>query len=218
MKILAIAATNLELTPLRECVSDEVLPYNVEVDFLATGSGVAATAYALTKALHTASYHLVLHVGIAGSYTDALRLGDVCLVEREVFADLGVDTADNFTTFFEQGLESPDAFPFTAGELVCPYLADYAALDTLPKVRSATVSIVSARPEVLAMRRQKFMPDIEGMEGAAVFYVCLQEAVPFIQLRAISNKVGVRDKSQWDIPLSLAKLAEEANRFIHSLG
>jgi futalosine hydrolase len=44
------------------------------------------------------------------------------------------------------------------------------------------------------------------MEGAAFFYVCLMEKVPFIELRAVSNEVGERDKSQWDIRVAFSVL------------
>ena len=37
------------------------------------------------------------------------------------------------------------------------------------------------------------------MEGAALHYVCLQMAQPFLQLRAISNYVMPRDRAAWKI-------------------
>ena len=47
------------------------------------------------------------------------------------------------------------------------------------------------------------------MEGGPLHYVCLQMGVPFLQLRSVSNTVGVRDKTQWNIPLAIARLNEE---------
>jgi len=44
------------------------------------------------------------------------------------------------------------------------------------------------------------------MEGAAFFYVCLQEKAPFIQIRSISNYVGEQDKSKWEISLAVKNL------------
>jgi futalosine hydrolase len=46
------------------------------------------------------------------------------------------------------------------------------------------------------------------MEGAALHYVCLQSGVPFLQLRSVSNTVGVRDKTKWDIKLAITRLNE----------
>ena len=34
------------------------------------------------------------------------------------------------------------------------------------------------------------------MEGAALHYACIMEHIPFIQLRAVSNFVGERDKNK----------------------
>jgi futalosine hydrolase len=44
------------------------------------------------------------------------------------------------------------------------------------------------------------------MEGAAVFYVCLNENIPVLQIRSISNYVEDRDTTKWDIPLAIKQL------------
>ena len=46
------------------------------------------------------------------------------------------------------------------------------------------------------------------MEGAAVFYVCLNEKIPCCQIRSISNFVGESDKNKWNIPLALKNLED----------
>ena len=48
--------------------------------------------------------------------------------------------------------------------------------------------------------------DVETMEGAAFFECCLRHGVPFAEIRAVSNFVGERDHSRWDIPLALRNL------------
>jgi len=50
---------------------------------------------------------------------------------------------------------------------------------------------------------------IESMEGAAFHYVCLQEAVPFLQLRAVSNMIGERDKTKWLMKEAIDNLNKE---------
>ena len=44
------------------------------------------------------------------------------------------------------------------------------------------------------------------MEGAAFFYVCLCENIPFLQIRAISNYVEQRNEKNWNIPLAIKNL------------
>ena len=53
------------------------------------------------------------------------------------------------------------------------------------------------------------------MEGAALHYVCLQEKVPFIQLRAISNYVGERDKSKWKMQEAITNLHNELLKLLN---
>jgi futalosine hydrolase len=53
------------------------------------------------------------------------------------------------------------------------------------------------------------------MEGAAMFYVCLLAGVPFLELRAVSDVVGPRDKAQWDIPGAVAALNAELGRVLN---
>ena len=46
------------------------------------------------------------------------------------------------------------------------------------------------------------------MEGTAFFYACLLEQIPFLEIRAISNRVEARNRANWDIPLVIAHLNE----------
>ena len=58
---------------------------------------------------------------------------------------------------------------------------------------------------------EKYHPDIETMEGAAFFYVCSREKIPFMALRAVSNIVEPRDREKWNIELALANLSVKLN-------
>lgn len=64
---------------------------------------------------------------------------------------------------------------------------------------------------------KKYDPTIESMEGAALHYVCREFNIPFIQLRAISNYVGERDKSNWKIQEAIENLNQTILRFIDKL-
>jgi futalosine hydrolase len=44
------------------------------------------------------------------------------------------------------------------------------------------------------------------MEGAALHYVCINEGIPFIHLRAVSNLVGERDKQRWKMQKAIENL------------
>ena len=52
------------------------------------------------------------------------------------------------------------------------------------------------------------------MEGAAFFYICSGEKIPFLALRSISNRVEPRNKNNWNIPLALDNLSEKLKEII----
>lgn len=206
MKILVTAATQPELDA---AVGrwHEGSEKKHTIDLLITGLGSVATAYSLTKVLTQKRYDLVLNVGIAGSFSGSYPIGSVVAVGHDCFADLGVIEENGFKTAFDMKLLLPNSKPFTAGWLSCPYIDKYPAFKSLPKVKSATVNTITGTNERAEELKKLFAPDIEGMEGAAFFYTCLSEDVPFLQIRSVSNMVGIRDKSKWDIPLALKSLA-----------
>ena len=55
------------------------------------------------------------------------------------------------------------------------------------------------------------------MEGGALHYVCLQEKIAFLQLRSVSNDIGVRDKTKWDIRSAIRRLNEELIQLLQQL-
>jgi futalosine hydrolase len=62
--------------------------------------------------------------------------------------------------------------------------------------------------EQIGILQGKYQADIESMEGAALHFVCLQEGIPFLQIRGISNFVGERNKAKWDLKSAI----ENSNR------
>lgn len=71
--------------------------------------------------------------------------------------------------------------------------------------------------QLLDDRYRRVAADVESMEGAAFFETCLRHGVPFAELRAVSNEVGERDHSHWDIPLALKRLQSALETFKNAL-
>jgi futalosine hydrolase len=69
-----------------------------------------------------------------------------------------------------------------------------------------TVQTVTGDPAKVESLVKRYNPHIESMEGAAVYFACIMENVPFFELRTVSNAVGERDMKKWDIPAALATL------------
>jgi futalosine hydrolase len=72
-----------------------------------------------------------------------------------------------------------------------------------------TVNEITTGAERVGWHQQNATAIVESMEGGPLHYVCLRMGVPFLQLRSVSNTVGVRDKTQWNIPLAIARLNEQ---------
>jgi futalosine hydrolase len=75
------------------------------------------------------------------------------------------------------------------------------------KVAGISVNTVSTDTATIdRMLQSSPAPIIESMEGAALHFVGGQLQIPFVQLRSMSNQVGVRDKSHWQINQAIQSL------------
>lgn len=218
--IILVAATEFEILPfLSYCkknlgIYEDHIFTNGEsyIHILITGVGIANTTYCLTRyltqweGLITDKPAIVLQAGIAGAFNRELILGEVVEVISETWGDLGVSESDGqFTDVFEMGLLSPENFPYRQGR--CWRSGPPFAKD-LRQVTGLTVNRVSGEAKEIAAISTKYPCDIETMEGAAFFQVCLLEKVYFTALRAISNYVTPRNKAEWEISLAIDNLNE----------
>jgi futalosine hydrolase len=216
MRILIVAATEIEIAATRNHYS-KAPALNISIDFLVTGVGMTATAYSLTKKLTSKKYDLVVNVGVAGSFRPEITLGDVVNVVSDSFADLGAEDGDNFMSVFDLRLQSNDSFPFWNGKIKNDHAEKFSSLRYLKNVKAITVNKVHGNNNSIQNTFIKFHPDIETMEGAAFFYVCAMEHIPFLQLRAISNRVELRNRKAWKMDLALTNLSDALRGFIDKI-
>ena len=195
------------------------------VVLIETGIGAVNTAQALTVALQEISPELVLQIGIGGAYLGkGLNVGDLALATEENYGDLGVITPAGW---------------FPADEIGIPVLSsDRDYYNTYPidpalvaRVRHrleqsgecvvqgpfVTVQQCTGREDVGNELAARFNAVCENMEGAAAAHVCTLYAVPFLELRAISNHVEDRNKGAWDIPHAVQRVQIAARKFIEAL-
>lgn len=217
MRILIVSATQREVRKISEELSfvHQIEPHynsysfhNLHVDILVTGPGSIFTAYQVTRAFNMINYDLAINIGLAGSFDHFLEQGFVVNVVQDQFADLGVEYKNNIYTLPEQELMDENAFPFTEGKLHSLGNFELEEVESLIPVKGITVNTQHSNPKWLAKLRDKFDPEIETMTGAAFFYVCLQEKVPFLQIRSIASFVEIRRIDNWNIPTALDNLAE----------
>lgn len=208
MDILLLAATSFEIQPTINFLAnrDHIIGSN-RFDVLIAGIGSMSTAYWLTKTIEKKRPGLIIQAGIGGSFSADYPPGSLVLVNEEVSGDLGVEENNEFKDVFDMGL--PQIMdPYTGKHLVNNHI-DLLQQQKLPLVKAVTISEITTRPERLRQLQQKYRPVVESMEGAAFHYIALMEKIPYMQLRAVSNFVGERDKSKWKIKEAIEKLNEK---------
>jgi futalosine hydrolase len=142
-------------------------------------------------------FALVVSAGIGGGFAGRAAPGEMVEASTIVAADLGADSPDGFRSITELG--------FGASQLPAAALG-------LPGVRRGPVLTVSTvtgsaqRAAELAARGGY----AEAMEGFGVAEAAVRHGLPVGEVRAISNLVGDRDRSRWDIPGALAALTAAA--------
>lgn len=175
------------------------------VETLISGVGLTATAYQTLKTIHSQQPDWLILAGVAGVYPHAhFPLTDVRLVSSEVEGDLGFFTPEGFVHLAHLPLDMAFERRHT---LSCPWLERVPAW---PTARSATVNAA------LAPFIDTQSVELENMEGAAFFHVCLKEQQPFLEMRAISNVVEP-GHDDWDIQAAVDQLHLQLHRLLDEL-
>ena len=213
MSILITAATAAELASFSNLHDPH---QDIPCETLVTGVGLLATSLSLYKRIQQNKPSLVIQVGIAGAFNDELLMGDAVVVASDAIGDMGVMENGTFKTVFEMGLANPDQFPYKGGKLINPHAA-LIQQTGLKTVHAISINEISTDSDRIRFYKQQLGAEIESMEGAALHSVCLENNIPFIQIRGISNQVGERDKSKWMIPEAIGSVNNAVKHLINNL-
>lgn len=195
MKLLVVAATEAE-------IASTIAHFNLgpnnfieteNFDVLITGVGMVATAFALGQKLSN-KYNLVLNVGIAGSFDRDIALGELVNVTQDTFAELGAEDHEEFITLPQLGFGENTFFGTNTVDL------------SLQNGKGITVNKVHGNASSIQKAIALYHPQVESMEGAAVFYACAKLNIPALQVRSISNYVEPRNRENWQIGLAVKNL------------
>ena len=207
MSVLIVVATKLEAERLPELPGARVI---------VSGIGAVNAALAVQAAILESRPSLVLSLGIAGAYPNSgLKIGDVCVSSRMVFAGLGAMDGSNFLNLEQMGF----ALLEQDGERVHNALQADARSDEFALVTGArlgpilTLETVTGSVE-MALELESRVPGAlaEGMEGAGVALAAARSGLGCLEIRGISNMVGPRDRSGWRIREALEALATALER------
>jgi len=155
------------------------------------------------------SYGYAVSIGIAGSFTENIPIGETIQITEDCFADLGIDNNGQFHSLREAGLNCDD--------LEGDFMINPFPVQSLHReVRGVTVQTASGSQQRIEELVGRFQPHVETMENAAFFYVCHQMQVPFASFRAISNRVEPRNTEVWKIDEAIESVHQTLLHLSHS--
>lgn len=201
IRVLIMAAVSVEKEAIMRGLHGDS-----RFDVMVAGVGPAAAAASTAKALSAAKYGLVVSAGIGGGFPGKAEVGSLVVANEIVAADLGVETPDGFRSLDELGFGATRVG--VDANLVTRLME---ALSTAGlQVNSGpvlTVSTATGTAET-AFKLAERVPgaSAEGMEGYGVAIAAHDHGVPTIEIRAISNPVGPRDRDSWRIGQALGAL------------
>ena len=210
MNLLICSATEFEFT-----LSKQLAEESIQTNFMVTGVGLTASTYSLCRQIYKQKPDLIIQTGIAGCFDTSFGINEVVAVQKDCIGDQGVEESGNFCSLFDLGFLKANEHPWRDQFLINKHPVVKSC--GLKLVNSVTVNEISTDEDRIKYYRDKLKVQLESMEGAALHYVCISENIPFLQIRAISNYAGERNKEKWDLKNSIIRLNEELLRIIKSL-
>ena len=186
---------------------------SVGVLILNTGIGKVNAAHSATAIIEKYNIRELINMGVGGAYPfSGLETGDIAIAIKEIYGDAGVITRGGWKGIKETGIPLLQAgrkkyfneFPLDK------YLANKSLNITrnasrITQVKTGnfvTVSASTGTPNRAIELEKRFNAICENMEGAAIAHVCTMYGIPFLEIRGISNVVGMRDKRRWRLTLA----------------
>ncbi|MHC3464124.1 futalosine hydrolase [Streptomyces flavovirens] len=150
-----------------------------------------------------APYGLVVSAGIGGGFAPAAPVGSLVVASGIVAADLGAETPDGFVPVTGLGFGRdlfvpPASLVREVAEATGAVRGRVLTVSTVTGSADRTAALLAAHPGAVA----------EAMEGFGVAEAADRLGVPVLELRAVSNAVGPRDRDAWRIGEALAALTE----------
>ncbi len=218
MSTLVLTPTQMEQTKLQAELGP--LVDREEVDWAVCGFGPIAAGVRTMQLLQTLRPKRVVLAGIAGAFGDKMTVGEAYLFEAVASYGIGVGQGGEFQTASELGWPQ---WPGD-GETDSATIEDRMELDTGWASERAPGSLLVTTPSASAnasdtANRLSVYPEAaaEDMEGFAVAMACRLAETPLEVVRGISNRVGERDKSRWQIASAMSAAAERVNTIVNEV-
>ena len=218
MRVIITAATNGEWMPSFQKINPAYAGTNkrFSVGFHESGIGLLASSVSLMKMFVQETPSLIIQVGIAGCFDKKLPLGKVFAVKDDFAGDIGVMENKVWKDLFDLKLDKPNDTPYEKKSLPNPWLSQYNLLK-LPTKKGVTVNTISTDKNKIDLYSGRYKATLESMEGAALHYMGRDLNIPFIQIRAVSNYVGERNKAKWNMQEAIYNLNETLLQYLDAL-
>ncbi len=218
MRVIITAATHGEWMPSFQKINPKYVSNNKKfsVGFHESGIGMLASSVSLMKMFVQETPTLIIQVGIAGCFDKKIPLGKVFAVKDDFAGDIGVMENKVWKDLYDMKLDKPNDAPYEKKSLPNPWLTQYNLLN-VPTKKSVTVNCISTEKNKIELYSGRYKAVLESMEGASLHYIGRDLTIPFLQLRAVSNYVGERDKSKWKIQEAIYNLNETLLAYLDAL-
>ncbi|MEI6764656.1 MAG: futalosine hydrolase [Bacteroidota bacterium] len=228
MDILIVAATAAEVNGLFKHPAPISNDWGKSIFFrhdrlgvrlLITGPGMVPTTYFMGSLLATAHFDVALNIGITGSFTHEIPIGETCHIISDRFAETGADYEDGFVPLYSMKMAQhyKPVFMDSGGNIMNNSYPQLLSLNKLKKAVGITVNTVSGNENAIEILKRRTQAETESMEGAAFFYACMMHNLPCMQVRTVSNYVAPPEKSQWNIAKALENLSLHSDYILEEL-
>ena len=218
-RFLLVVSVDAEAAALRDGAGDDAR----DVEVLVAGVGpLAAAAATAARLAREPRVEVAVSCGVGGGWAGRADLGDVVVAEQVVAADVGAQDpqsphADRTALLSDLGL-GPSSWrcpPERVEAVVRALDADgRVAVHRGTVLTVATATGTQARADALAARHA---PHAEAMEGAGVAVAAAAAGVDVLEVRAVSNAVGPRDRGAWHLDVALDALRSAAAPLVAAL-
>ncbi|MET8690607.1 futalosine hydrolase [Streptomyces sp. NPDC004732] len=217
MRVLVATAVPAERDAVARALAEAPARDVPAHDVLAVGVGPAAAAAGTATALARAAaedrpFGLVVSAGIGGGFPADLPpgapVGSLVVADEITVADLGAETPDGFAPVTELGFGAVTHRPPPS---LVREVADACGAATGTVLTVSTVTGSAERAAGLRLRHPHALA--EAMEGFGVAEAAALHGLPVLEVRAISNPVGPRDRAAWRIGDALAALSDAFGKF-----
>lgn len=200
-RVLVVTSVEAERDAVRRGLGEDS-----RFEVIIGGVGPMSAAARTARKLAESPYEAVVCAGICGGFVQRAGIGSIVVANEIISADLGAETAEGFASVDKLGFGTArigvnaewaialtEAVQRRGVPAIC---APILTLSTVTGTAQTAEELIARVPEAAA----------EAMEGFGVATAAVDFGLPVMELRAVSNAIGPRDKSAWRIKEALEAL------------